>query len=814
MKNNDSLFMKLYAVLLPIALLAFLSSCQKSAGTSTRPGWTRLGPGGGGALWSPVFSPTNPDKIIMNCGINGGTFLTHDGGQSWRLFNLKLETGSFAFDPSHPETVYAGATGLHRSVDGGKTWSLIFPNPDSLDSVVQRTDDCDIFYYSRDNYPSGQWCLIRNICVDPTDARTVYMTLMHNEGGRSWFGVFLTRDWGRSWVKLLDSPAFVHGIFTFPQSGKEVLLFSAESLYRYNPASQVLARQVWPAEIKEITAVAAGLDPDKKLVRYYLNAIPASWDGNTLRGGIFCSEDGARTWKPVNTGLPDNLAVSQDGGPAPEFAYVTCSPEDSRTAYISCTRYPEQGKDGKIKHWYGILKTADAGGHWQWVFKAGGGSGQARILDGRRAANLSASWIDENYGDGFIEMHRIGVYPKNPDVMVFTDDYRIVKTADGGKTWQDLSNRKVSDGTYQGRGLELGGVIDIALDPFDKNRIMAGFNYMGLFSSENQGRSWIRLAQGVPEDWKNTCYSVQFDPTVKDKIWAGWCSKQDLPKFWGLKHGDFTRTAAGGVCLSEDGGKTWKTSSEGLPPNSAVLQILADPKSPPEQRTVYAANFGQGVYKSVDGGRTWQAKNLGLGENRHIREVVLAGGGRLYCVAVRAIKYGENDLRELMDGAVYLSQDGGDTWSGIALPEGVRFPNSITPDPFNPHRLYLCGQPSLQRSDIWGYKRAYATGGNTESPSRGGAYLSDDDGKSWKRIFDDRRFVFSLTADGRHPGRLYLATQNWGAFRTNDYGRSWKELGTNEDIRWGHKVVLDPLNPDMLFITSFGSAVFYGPDIK
>ena len=49
-----------------------------------------------------------------------GAYLTADGGASWRMFNL----GSVptAFDPSRPQTIYAGAEAVYRSDDSGRTW--------------------------------------------------------------------------------------------------------------------------------------------------------------------------------------------------------------------------------------------------------------------------------------------------------------------------------------------------------------------------------------------------------------------------------------------------------------------------------------------------------------------------------------------------------------------------------------------------------------------------------------------------------------------------------------------------------------------
>ncbi len=64
-----------------------------------RPGqFTVLGPGGGGAMFNPAISPHDPNTVLVSCDMTG-SYITHDGGQSWRMFNLRGTVSFFAFDP-------------------------------------------------------------------------------------------------------------------------------------------------------------------------------------------------------------------------------------------------------------------------------------------------------------------------------------------------------------------------------------------------------------------------------------------------------------------------------------------------------------------------------------------------------------------------------------------------------------------------------------------------------------------------------------------------------------------------------------------
>src|SRR5262245_45524360 len=63
--------------------------------------WRVLGMGGGGTTLIPQVSPHDPKTVVCACDMTGG-YITHDGGASWRMFNLRTGIGAFAFDPSKP----------------------------------------------------------------------------------------------------------------------------------------------------------------------------------------------------------------------------------------------------------------------------------------------------------------------------------------------------------------------------------------------------------------------------------------------------------------------------------------------------------------------------------------------------------------------------------------------------------------------------------------------------------------------------------------------------------------------------------------
>jgi len=58
-------------------------------------GWRILGPGGG-AQFIPAISPHDSRRVPVACDMTG-SYLTEDGGASWRMFNLGGATaGSYS----------------------------------------------------------------------------------------------------------------------------------------------------------------------------------------------------------------------------------------------------------------------------------------------------------------------------------------------------------------------------------------------------------------------------------------------------------------------------------------------------------------------------------------------------------------------------------------------------------------------------------------------------------------------------------------------------------------------------------------------
>ncbi len=773
-----------------VALGLLILSCSNGQPSHKGSGWKVIGPGGGGGVFLPTISPFDENLVLASCDMTGA-YVSRNGGMDWRMMNLWTVLRDFEFDPKDPNTIYAATRGylhdddrgsglsiLYRSNDKGQNWEIVYPDPmktkkfENFQSSTLRPSDL------MEGLIDGT---IDKIKIDPENNQRIYLGLSpltpylpgkdYPVADSSW--LILSENRSKTWRKLAALPVKkILGIFPGSLAGRkdEVLIFTESSCLRLDERAGRMTNVQLPSKI--ITDAESGRNGNGTTF-YILSSLQQS--GNKINGGVFKSTDWGKSWKPVNMGLPAKVST----GKLPQFWTIAVCEKKPEIAYLSVL-IPAEGPNRKADTKYMIYKTETAGDKWFPVYNAN----SIEVL----SKNFKGSWMERSYDPGWggNPIH-MGVAPSNPEICYATDYGRAHRTTDGGKTWEQVYSHNHPDGSVTSSGLDVTCSFGIYFDPFDKNHFIISNVDVGIFDSYDKGKTWTHSIDGIPAEWVNTCYSIAFDPQVKGKVWSVWSSKHSLPRKSQFDYGGFGNYV-GGVVVSENGGKKWTKSNKGIPENSVCTHILMDSVSPVDSRVLYVSVFDKGVYKSTDGGQTWNDASNGLGENKYAWQTRLAGN-KLYLLCTR----GWRDGKEL-DGALYYSDNEATRWKEIALPKGVNAPSDLLIDSKDTRKMYLSCWPRL----VDGQDKF------------GGVYRTEDGGETWKQVFDEKMRVFAAANDPVRPGTIYINTFQNAAFRSDDYGNTWQRL-KGYRFKWGNCPIPDPNNPDMLFLTTYGGGLFYGP---
>ncbi|HET9096355.1 MAG TPA: hypothetical protein VFN37_06810 [Candidatus Baltobacteraceae bacterium] len=261
-------------------------------------------------------------------------------------------------------------------------------------------------------------------------------------------------------------------------------------------------------------------------------------------------------------------------------------------------------------------------------------------------------------------------------------------------------------------------------------------------------------------------------------------------------------SAGGGVWKSQDGGETWQAVFE-KEKVAAIGAVAIDPKNNDvvwvgtgESNPRNDVTYGDGVYKSTDGGKTF--KNLGLAGTRHISRIAIDPKDPNH-VVVGALGdvFGPSH-----DRGVYVTWDGGKTWSQTLFVSDQSGASDIAMDPSDPNVVY---------AGIWHFKRqpwTFTSGGPDD-----GLYKSTDGGKTWTKLtghglptgITGRIGLAIAPSNGK---RVYaLIESNQGIlWRSDDAGANWTMVSNDtlvdqRPFYFSH-IAVDPKDENKVYAVS------------
>ena len=246
-----------------------------------------------------------------------------------------------------------------------------------------------------------------------------------------------------------------------------------------------------------------------------------------------------------------------------------------------------------------------------------------------------------------------------------------------------------------------GRSVAVVGDPFDPMTFYFGACAGGVWKTTDGGTYWHNISDGYFGTASVGAIAIaESDPNV---IYVGTgesCIRNNV------SHGD-------GVYRSTDAGRTWQQI--GLSDSRHIGKIRVHPKDPD---TVYVAALGhafgpnaeRGVFRSTNGGNTWD-KILFKSERAGAHDISMDPGNPrvLYAAIWQAQRYPHTLIDGGPESGLWKSTDGGDSWVDVTrcpgLPRGVLGKIGVAVSPARPERVWALVEAedgALFRSDDGG----------------------------------------------------------------------------------------------------------------
>lgn len=709
--------------------------------------WESRGIGGGGALLAAAINHHDPNDLTISTDM-GVVFRSTDWGRSWFGLHFdEIRGGEFATPrwTGDPDVAYSiddrdwRGRFLVRTTDAGLTWERLTVDPTSGEA----------------------WW----IHTHPERTDLVLVT--------SWETLYASTDGGQTFEVAHSAPReagfYPAGVF---YDGDTIIVGSGYELVVSTDAGATWEAQPYPGLPDDLSVGSMTGATDGETTRLWIvtRAVGEVWPG--IRQHLVSEFHDVRA---MNRGVDDGfrpLTIQPSFAP---FA-VASSANDIDTVYLSGGRTDAVGPD--------IHRSRDGGATWERTFVS------------ERNANIHTGWcgrrgdLDFWFSDAPLTL---AVSATDSSRVVFGDFGFVHVSADGGTTWrqayvdvddQNPAGRTTPKGrAYRGIGLENTSSWWLH---WHEDVLFAGFSDIRGISSTDGGRSWRSgRSAGLPD---NSTYHVVEGPD--GRLYAATSTIHDLYQSTFLEdvlidHGD------GHVLASDDGGVSWDVLHEMRQP---VIWLALDPSNPGRMYAALVDSDDGGIFvtDAVDDAEApWTRLALPPRTEGHPYNVHVLDDGAL--VTTWSGRQDE-DERFTESSGVFLSEDGGRTWSDRTHRNMLRWTKDLVVDPHDPSQ------------NTW-YVAVFSHWGDPPNEV-GGIYRTRDRGMSWARISDLYR-VESLTISPDDPDLAYVATEDAGLWKTTDLQAEAPTFAVVPDYPFEHptRTFFSPVVPGEIWVTSFGGGL-------
>lgn len=628
--------------------------------------WTNMGLRDSERIVRILVHPKN-SNIVYACAPgklwsdsnDRGLYKSADGGKTWTLVlrggNPSTGCSGVTMDPSNPEVLLAGmwdfrrkgwtfrsggdgptaasASGMFRSVDGGRSWV-------QLTSAANR------------GLPAGPWGRVE-VVYAPSDAKVVYALIESRASG-----LFRSDDGGRTWEARDRSQMMVWRPFYFAR----LIVDPTNPNRLFKPNLNLIVSEDGGRSFSATGGGAHGDWHDLWINPHNPKHIIGGDDG-----GLFLSYDGGNRWFKGN-----NLPISQ-------FYHVSVDNKDpyqvygglqDNSSWVGDSAYPGGISNSRWENLYG------GDGFWTFVDPTDPDAVYAESQGGfiGRVERKTMTARDIQPLAGYGEKLRfnwntpIHLSPTQRGTMYLGAQF-LFRSRDRGATWQRISPDLTTNDPQKQKQEQSGGVTvdnssaemhttiySISESPRNPAVIWVGTDDGNLQLSRNSGASWTNVVGNVPglpkHSWVSWVEASRFDAAV---AYAAFDRHTD---------GDMTPW----VYRTADYGASWTRI---VAPDKGVRGYAHVVKEDSVNRNLLFVGTELGLWISLDGGGRW-AEFKGRG---------------FPSVAVREVQIHPRD------GDLIIGTHG----RGIWIVDDLAPLRALTPDTLAKQTAFLPSRPIQQR---------------------------------------------------------------------------------------------------------------------
>jgi photosystem II stability/assembly factor-like uncharacterized protein len=559
-----------------------------------------------------LIDPRNSDVVyvasqgpLLSKGGERGLYKTTDGGTTWtRVLHVDDWTGvnDVQLDPRNPDVLIATTwqrqrrtccfvaggpgSGVHRSTDGGKTWTK-----------------------SQAGFPAGDLGRI-GLTISPANPNVVY-AIADAAQGRG--GFFRSTNNGVSWERLSSYQTggnYYNEIFADPHDVDRV--YAVDVILQVTEDGGRNFRRVGELA-KHVDNHSVWIDPEE------VDHLIVGSDG-----GVYESWDRGRTWRfAANLPVTQFYRVTVDdlqpfyrvaGGTQDNFSMVGPSRTRTTNGIRNADWIITQGGDGfgsafdpsdpnivYAQAQFGVLSRFNLA------------TGDVMGIQPEDAANgpgLRWNWDSP-----------LMVSPHSPTRVYFAAE-RLLRSDDRGNSWRIISpdlSRNIDRGTLKmmdrvqgvdalGRNVSTtlyGNITTMAESPLQEGLLITGTNDGRISITEDGGTTWR---------------SVDRFPTVPETTYVTkvTASNHDARTIYASFNNHWTGDFKPYLLKSTDLGRTWTNITGNLPARGSTWAIVEDPRN----RNLLFAGTEFGAFTSIDGGTKWVQIKGGL-PTIQVRDMVI-----------------------------------------------------------------------------------------------------------------------------------------------------------------------------------------------